>query len=113
MPITSPGSGTRCAIRLGVTKMPEPMTEPTSSAAPSKKLSFRGSSAMDSVQSTGASDNRRALGWRVFTESSDKHDGDDDGEDERQDPEGLPAIERGRACRSEHDRVEHAARRQR
>ena len=42
MPMTRPGSGTRWAIRLGTTKMPDPMTEPTSSAAPSKKLSLRG-----------------------------------------------------------------------
>ena len=37
MPMTSPGSGTRCAMRLGTTKMPEPMTEPTSKRGAVKK----------------------------------------------------------------------------
>ena len=32
--ITNPGSGTRWAMSAGTTKMPDPMTAPTSSAAP-------------------------------------------------------------------------------
>ena len=47
--MTRPGSWIRCAMRLGTTKMPEPMTEPTSSAAPSKSVSLRGRSRGDEV----------------------------------------------------------------
>src|SRR5713226_6497412 len=43
--ITGPDSGMRRAIRLGTTKIPEPITAPTNSRAVSRRLSLRGSSA--------------------------------------------------------------------
>src|SRR3990172_7424038 len=55
MAMTRPGSGTRRAMRLGTTKMPEPMTEPMSRSAPSASPSFRGRSLTDSLGNTVAS----------------------------------------------------------